>query len=65
LLYTIFIIIEIPVFNVFSALISFDNYSPVVEVDEDHFKVPFDEFKPGVIISKLSEEETDVSQSPV
>jgi len=57
--------IEIPVFNVFSALISFDNYSPVFEIGEDHFKVPFDEYKPGVIISKLSEEEADVSQSPV
>jgi len=52
--------IEIPVFNVFSALISFDNYSTEFEIGEDHFKVPFNEFKPGVIISKLSEDETEV-----
>ena len=47
-------------FNVFSALISFDNYSTEFEIGEDHFKVPFNEFKPGVIISKLSEDETEV-----
>ncbi|KAG4103816.1 hypothetical protein H8356DRAFT_1029647 [Neocallimastix lanati (nom. inval.)] len=51
--------IEIPVFNVFSALISFDNYNTEFEIGEDHFKVPFDEFKPGVIISKLSDEDPE------
>ncbi|OUM60736.1 hypothetical protein PIROE2DRAFT_62951 [Piromyces sp. E2] len=53
--------IEIPVFNVFSALISFDNYTTEFEIGDDHFKVPFNEFKPGVIISKLSDEETDIN----
>ncbi|ORX75405.1 hypothetical protein BCR32DRAFT_296922 [Anaeromyces robustus] len=52
--------IEIPVFNVFSALISFDNYNTEFEIGEDHFKVPFDEFEPGIIISKLSDDEAEV-----
>ena len=48
-------------FNVFSALISFDNYTTEFEISDDHFKVPFDEFKPGVIVSKLSDEEADTN----
>jgi len=55
--------IEIPVFNVFSALISFDNYTSDFEIGEDHFKVPFDEYKPGIIISKLSDEDAEVKPS--
>jgi len=52
--------IEIPVFNVFSALISFDNYNTEFKIGEDHFKVPFDEYEAGVIISKLSDDEAEI-----